>query len=124
MTLDERLAFAKDLRSQGMNCSQCVAMAFYDEVDAHPELLKRMATGFGGGMGGAGEVCGAVSAMTLITGMRGDGNKKETYPVVNALVRDFSASHGGKVLCRDLKGNCWQLIEDAITQLHNSLERH
>lgn len=115
---------ARELRAQGMNCSQCVAMAFWDEVDANPDLLRRMATGFGGGLGGAGEVCGAVSAMSLITSLRGDGDKKVTYPVVKSLVDEFAEKHGGKVQCRDLKGNCWALIEDAITQLHHQLEQN
>lgn len=103
-----------------MNCAQCVATVFADTVDVDPDTLRRAATGFGGGFGGCGEVCGVLSGISLIGGFRGQ-SKKDVYPFVHAQVDKFHQDHGS-VLCRDLKGNCMKLIEDAITQLHNSLE--
>ena len=53
---------------QGFNCCQSVLLAFSDILNADPETLKTIASGFGGGMGRLREVCGAFSGMVIMAG--------------------------------------------------------
>ena len=88
MTLNERIEIAHKLRAQGLNCSQCVAMAFPDIHNLPDEVIAKLSIGFGGGVGGQGEVCGVVSGMTIIEGFRSNGGAKDkitVYPRVSNL---------------------------------------
>ena len=69
-----------------------------------PELVPGSATGFGGGLGRNGFVCGVVVAGTMIISIKGVGKgKKQVYPVVDRFVSDFKSRFGG-VNCRELIG--------------------
>jgi C_GCAxxG_C_C family probable redox protein len=73
-------------------------------VEIAPELVPSVATGFGGGLGRNGLVCGAVAAGTMIISIKGTGKgKKQVYPVVDRFVNDFKSRFGG-VNCRELIG--------------------
>ena len=52
---------------QGYNCSQAVVLTFAEDFGVEPEMAKRIASGFGGGMGRMREVCGAVSCIVTAT---------------------------------------------------------
>ena len=124
-SLEERIARMKELRKQGYICSQCVAMVFDDIHGMSPELTERLTAGFGGGIGGSGEVCGAVSAMVMLDGCvnyTGPGEKKQLYSHVRNLCEKFKCCNGS-LLCRDLrvpgKKTCNELIEEVITTCHN-----
>ncbi|MDE5837949.1 MAG: C-GCAxxG-C-C family protein [Paramuribaculum sp.] len=124
-SLEERIARMKELRKQGYICSQCVAMVFDDIHGISPELTERLTSGFGGGIGGSGEVCGAVSAMVMLDGCVNYINpseKKELYAHVRNLCEKFKCANGS-LLCRDLrvpgKKTCNELIEEVITECHN-----
>lgn len=72
------------------------------EID--PALVPSIATGFGGGLGRNGFVCGVVAAGTMIIGVKGKGKgKKQVYPVVDRFLNDFK-SRFGNVNCRELIG--------------------
>ena len=60
---------AKDYFTQGYNCAQAVAMAFAPEMNMEPEVVARMVSSFGGGMGRMREVCGSVSGMVMLAGL-------------------------------------------------------
>ena len=45
--IEQRKELARQLRKQGLNCCQCVAMAFGDVTGMDPETIKRVAEGFG-----------------------------------------------------------------------------
>ncbi len=124
-TLPERIARMKELRKQGYICSQCMAMVFDDIHGLTPEMTERLTAGFGGGIGGSGEVCGAVSAMVMLDGCVNYTNpaaKKELYSHVRSLCGKFKESNGS-LLCRELrvpgKKSCNELIEEVITECHN-----
>ena len=69
-----------------------------------PELVPSIATGFGGGLGRNGFVCGVVATGTMIISIKGTGKgKKQVYPVVDRFVSDFKSRFGG-VNCRELIG--------------------
>ena len=99
---------ARELFCSGYNCAQAVAGAFAEEMGLPLETVTRIASGFGGGMGGMRETCGAVSGMFMTIGMlKGhalpENNEEKTahYARIRALADAFKAEHG-TLICRDL----------------------
>jgi len=87
---------------QGKNCAEAVLLALSEELGISSELIPSIATGFGGGLGRNGFVCGAVSGGTMVIGLKGAGKgKRLVYPVVDKFVGDFQ-SRFGNVNCREL----------------------
>ena len=60
---------AMNYHAQGYNCAQAVAMPFCEEMGLDPNLVKRLTEGFGAGMGGRTQTCGALSGAVLVAGM-------------------------------------------------------
>ena len=96
---------------QGFNCCQSVLLAFSDILNADPETLKTIASGFGGGMGRLREVCGAFSAMVMMAGFispAADPSIKEdrtkNYALVQQFAEKFKELNGGSIVCRELLG--------------------
>lgn len=109
---DERARKAEELFLQGYNCAQAVSCACAGDCGVPPELVVKLATGFGAGIGRTQETCGAVSGAVLALGLRGGralGDDKarteETYAKVQALLRDFAALHGS-CNCLELLSGC------------------
>ena len=91
---------AKELFLEGYNCSQAVFIAFAEDKYGKDEAA-RLASSFGGGMGGQRMECGAYSGMLLAYGMLrgydipGDLElKKNYYQTVQELTRRFTAELG------------------------------
>ncbi len=108
--MSERGERAQALFEQGYNCSQAVVGAFADELGMDPETAIRLASPFGGGMGRMREVCGAVSGMLMVAGLRhgytdpkAREEKKETYAMVQELA-DRMKRANGSIICRELLG--------------------
>ena len=59
----------KNLFMQGIDCSQVVAGAFAKELGMEPDMLRKMAACFGGGMQ-CGETCGAVTGALMVIGLK------------------------------------------------------
>ncbi len=109
---DDTLRRAEELFLQGYNCAQAVSCACASDCGVPPELVVKLATGFGAGLGRSQETCGAVTGAILALGLRNGralGEEKtrteETYRDVQALLRDFAALHGS-CNCRELLGGC------------------
>jgi C_GCAxxG_C_C family probable redox protein len=107
---DEALA----LFMQGYNCAQATAVPFAGAFGIEAALVLRSMAGFGGGMGGLREICGAVSAMVYVAGLHAGGYapgdiaaKMALYDLVKTMVREFSEVHG-TTCCRELleKASC------------------
>ncbi|MCM1077115.1 MAG: C-GCAxxG-C-C family protein [Bacteroides sp.] len=125
-TEEERKERARELRKQGYNCCQCVAMVFDDVTGADPELMARMASGFGSGFGGSGEICGVISGVTMVEGMVYDNLERPAlYAKVRQPMAEFKEMNGS-CLCRELKQPgrrpCIDLITDGVGILHRQLE--
>lgn len=95
---------------QGYNCSQSIVLAFEDLVPIERDVLLRMASSFGGGMGRLREVCGSVSGMFMIAGILYgyDGPetgqvKAEHYARIQELAHRFEEKHG-TIICREMLG--------------------
>lgn len=128
-TLDERIERARALRVEGYNCSQCVFMVFDDIHSMSPDDAARMTAGLGGGVGGQHQVCGTVSAMSMLIGASRFGNPKDklaVYGKVKECCNSFS-ERNGSIVCAELLADranrkpCSQYIEDSITILHEKL---
>lgn len=92
----------------GHNCAEAVLRALADDL-GRPECV-RLATGFGGGMGGDGDVCGALSGAIMAIGLLlgrdepgDDEAKARCYDVVHELRRRFREACGATE-CRELTG--------------------
>ncbi|MCQ2084124.1 MAG: C-GCAxxG-C-C family protein [Bacteroidaceae bacterium] len=110
MTVEEREKRAKELFKQGYNCCQAVTMTFSDVLGIEPEMIARLASGFGGGMGRMREVCGTVSGMTMVAGALkpyDNVSDKAAKTACYALVQNFAAEFkkkNGSIICRELLG--------------------
>jgi C_GCAxxG_C_C family probable redox protein len=96
----------------GFNCAQSILYAFGPELGLDAETALKVATGLGGGMGGRGEVCGAVTGGILALGLkygRGEQAEKsatrEAYQKTGELMAAFERVHGS-CLCRTLLAGC------------------
>lgn len=127
---DELAARAVALHAElGYNCAQAVACALAPEIGADTEACYVLSEGFGGGMGGHTETCGAISGGVMALGQVSSGGttlsgttKKRTYELTRELVERFGAKNGSTI-CRELKGvgcehgplrSCPGCIEDAV----------
>ena len=101
---------AKELFLKGYNCSQAVLGAFADDLGLDMETAMKLSSSLGGGMSRMREVCGAVSGMFLVTGMKygysspdATVEKAELYKLNQELADKFKDINGS-VICRDLLG--------------------
>ena len=110
MTVEERKNKAAELFKAGYNCCQAVAMTFSDVIGLPESEVARLASGFGGGMGRMREVCGTVSAMTMVAGAiipANDVNDKSAKTANYALVQEMADEFrqmNGSIICRELLG--------------------
>ena len=100
---------AKTLFRESYNCSQSVLLAMCQHWGVESDLVPKIATGFGGGMGRSGSVCGAVTGGVMALGVRYGGNEPSndkrllTYEYTRKFLEQFEKVNGG-ILCRDLIG--------------------
>jgi C_GCAxxG_C_C family probable redox protein len=94
---------------QHFNCAQSIFAPFAKRLGMDVDLALKLATPFGGGMGHAGQVCGAVSGGLLALGLvKGisvyDKEKKDAcYALAQAFQDHFIELHGD-VTCPGLLG--------------------
>lgn len=127
-SIEERVAEIKDKHTRGYNCAQIVLCSYAEELGINEETLFRISEGFGAGMGGMMQTCGAVTAMFMALGLaNSSGNlqacdtKPQTMKKVRELAAEFEKKNGS-IVCRELKGidtgkvlrSCDGCIEDGI----------
>ena len=127
-SIEERVAEIKDKHTRGYNCAQIVLCSYAEELGIDEEMLFRISEGFGAGMGGMMQTCGAVTAMFMALGLAnssGDLQACDTKPQTMKKVRELAADFeikNGSIVCRELKGidtgkvlrSCDGCIEDGI----------
>ena len=105
-----RVDYAACLFKSGYNCAQSVFAAYADLFGMERQTALRMSSAMGGGIGRMREICGAVSAMALLAGLKegnDDPENEEAKAHIYALVRDMSAKFKekeGTLICRELLG--------------------
>jgi C_GCAxxG_C_C family probable redox protein len=124
--MEQARAKAQENFRRGLNCGECVVRALIDTegLDLSPDALK-YASGFGGGVGLFGSMCGALSGAVIgVSGVHGRANilkddpdvdrkallkervpeltgDKGLYKIFNNLAAEFQEIQGSD-LCRDL----------------------
>ncbi len=107
---EDRVQRAVELFMSGYGCCQSVVGAFADLYGFTEEQALRVGAGFGGGVGRMRMMCGAVSGIVTLVGMkegqtRGDDRegKAQCYKTVQHLLSQFSAENGS-LICAELLG--------------------
>ncbi|TEB04965.1 putative redox-active protein [Pelotomaculum schinkii] len=107
---------AGDYFRQGYNCSESIFLAFRDLVA--PELdagLVKMFTGFGGGLGHAGCMCGALSSaemiISLFTGRTSNQEDREVSYQAAREYHDLFNERFGGTCCRALNPHSFDTPE-------------
>ena len=94
---------------RGYNCAQSVLLTMLEHWHLKNELVPKIATGFGGGIGRCGSVCGAltggVMAISIKCGTSEPLMKErlKAYETAQKFYERFRAENGG-VLCKELIG--------------------
>ena len=100
MTIEERAARAVELKA-GCNCAQAVVLSYADKLPLEEETLKKLAAGYGGGMGCMEGTCGALVGAVMAAGMLTDGQGTGRY--ARQILLGFR-ERCGATICKDLKG--------------------
>ncbi len=107
---EARAEYALSLFKSGYNCAQSVFAAYADLLGMDTETALKMSSAMGGGIGRMREVCGTVSAMAMLAGLKegnADPENEEAKEHIYALVRRMSAlfkEQQGTIICRELLG--------------------
>ncbi len=95
--------------TDGYNCCQAVVLAFADDLGVDKETILRLSSSFGGGMGRLREVCGAVSGMFMVAGLKRGYDypsddktaKMRHYALIQQMAAEFKESNCS-IICREL----------------------
>ena len=108
--LEERIQHAVEFFMEGYGCCQSVVAAFADLYGLDETMAKRIAAGFGGGVGRMRMMCGTVSGLVILAGMdcgQTEGSDREgkaaCYKVVQDLLETFK-QRNGSIICAELLG--------------------
>lgn len=108
--LDARVERAVDNFMAGYGCCQSVVAAFADLYGLDDVMAKRIAAGFGGGVGRLRMMCGAVSGIVMLVGLdcgQTEGSdrvgKSACYKVVQELLAK-SQQENGSLICAEILG--------------------
>lgn len=128
----DRVKKAIENHKKGYNCAQAVLCAFSDKTNLSEDELFRISEAFGGGMGGSGGVCGAVSGMVALAGIiksKGidylpETAKKDSYAFAKEMMDAFEKKNT-TIICSKLKDGpirtCDGCIEDAVRILEEKI---
>lgn len=91
--------------ASGMNCAQSVLLAVCEELSLCSDAVMKAATPFGRGIGGSGEICGALAGAVMAIGLKeGESATKDmVYGLAGEAVARFRQEMG-HTDCRDLTG--------------------
>jgi C_GCAxxG_C_C family probable redox protein len=108
--LEARVSRAVDNFMAGYGCCQSVVAAFSDLYGMDDLTAKRIAAGFGGGVGRLRMMCGAVSGIVMLVGLdcgQTEGSDREgksaCYKVVQQLLAR-SEQENGSLICAEILG--------------------
>lgn len=94
----------------GYNCAQSIFATYADVYGIDSETALKLSSPLGAGIGRMREVCGVVSAMALLAGLKqgntdpqNEAGKTEIYELVRKMSDKFKAEKGS-IICKDLLG--------------------
>ena len=94
----------------GYGCCQSVVAAFSDLYGLDETMAKRIAAGFGGGVGRLRMMCGAVSGIVMLVGLdcgQTEGSDREGKTACYKVVQDLlakSKEENGSLICAEILG--------------------
>ena len=95
---------------EGYNCAQAIVSTFGTIFGMNSQTSLKIASGFGAGMGGMGETCGAVTGAFMVIGLsvgrtrvENVESKEKTYTLVQEFVKEFTARNSS-IKCKELLG--------------------
>ena len=95
---------------EGYGCCQSVVAAFADLYGVDDLTAKKIAAGFGGGVGRLRMMCGAVSALVMLVGLdcgQTEGSDREGKSACYKVVQDLlakSKAENGSLICAEILG--------------------
>jgi len=106
----DHLAEVLELFKSGYHCSQSILAAFSEELDLPKETALKIACPFGGGLGGYGRTCGALTGGMMVIGLKYGSTigtdmeaKKLSRDKTRQLIEAFEKIHGTSN-CNELVG--------------------
>ena len=108
--IDKRVERAVENFMAGYGCCQSVVAAFADLYGLDDTLAKKIAAGFGGGVGRMRMMCGAVSGIVMLTGLdcgQTEGSDREGKSACYKVVQDLlaqSKQENGSLICAEILG--------------------
>ena len=106
----DNISKAVSLFENGHNCSQAVLVSGCETFGLPKELALKLASGFGGGIGRTGNICGALSGACMLVGLAAGpadpsdkAAKTKNYERIRAVCNKFARQTGG-ITCRELLG--------------------
>ncbi len=106
----DHLAEALELFRSGFHCSQAILAAFSEEAGLPRETALKISCPFGGGIGGYGRTCGALTGALMVVGLKYGSTdsmdsvaKKLSKEKTRELIETFERIHGTS-LCNELVG--------------------
>ena len=108
LEIEERVNRAVDNFMAGYGCCQSVVAAFSDLYGLDETLAKKIAAGFGGGVGRLRMMCGAVSGIVMLVGLdcgQTEGSDREGKSACYKVVQDLlakSKEENGSLICAEI----------------------
>ena len=108
--LDKRVERAVENFMAGYGCCQSVVAAFAGLYGLDDTLAKKIAAGFGGGVGRLRMMCGAVSGIVMLVGLdygQTEGSDREGKSACYKVVQDLlakSKAENGSIICAEILG--------------------
>lgn len=106
----DRVTEALELFTSGYHCSQAVLAVFSEDLGLLRETALKIACPFGGGLGGYGRTCGALTGAMMVIGLKYGTTKatdlegkKISREKTRELIETFEKKHGTS-LCNELVG--------------------
>lgn len=105
----EKKDIALEYFYNGNNCAQSVLKSFQQEIGINEDVLVKISSGFGGGIGKQQHVCGAVTGACMAIGMIYSNGKtdNDSKDYINGLIRKFTQEFNARinsVYCNELLG--------------------
>lgn len=128
MEFENKKEYAVYLKHNGYNCAQAVLMAYKDRLNLDEEMIKKLGSAFGSGMGGLKGTCGAIVGANIALGLLNTSNIASKFHAKD-MVDEF-IKRSGALECHTLKGlethkilcSCEDCIRNAIDILDSKLE--
>ena len=94
----------------GFSCTQALLSSFSEELGMDRDTACKVASGFGGGVGRTGNICGAVSGAIMVIGLKygkadeeDEAATEKTRLLVRQFINEFTEKNGS-IRCTDLLG--------------------